>query len=59
MHYNDLAKEERHQKKEAKEERIFKIIAENPNLPLSELAKLIGCHKSSAFRWKRKYDESH
>lgn len=57
-YYNSLQKEERRQKNQCKKEHIFKIIADNPDLPLSKLAELIGCHKSSAFRWKRKYEES-
>lgn len=58
VYYNELAKETRHQKQEAKEAHIFQIIADNPDISLSKLAKLLDCHKSTAFRWKRKYEES-
>lgn len=51
-------KEKRHKKQQEKEEHIFHIIEQNMDLPLSKLAKLIGCHKSSAYRWKNKYIES-
>lgn len=58
VYYNELRKEERHQRKERKQLQIFKIIAENPDATLCELATLLGCHKSTVIRWKKKYKDS-
>lgn len=63
-YYRELEKEKRKeeieqriQEEEEKKKRYFAIIEENPEISLSKLAKLLGCHKSSAFRWKKKYEE--
>ena len=58
IYYNGLRKEETRQKREFKQSQIFKVIEENSDATILQLADLLGCSKATVSRWKKKHKDS-
>lgn len=57
-YFHQLEKEKRQIKKQEKQEEIFRIIDANTEQSMSELAEILKCSKSTAWRWYQKYIKS-